>query len=136
MDRAEVRLTVPASPDYLACARVTGASLASLLEFSYDEVEDLRLAVDEVCFALIGSQPGSLTGPAKLRVVYTISDGQIEVVGSVQGVPEWGARLSGLARRILSVLVDTYELRPGTDTEPSSIWIVKAISGTCRTEAE
>src|SRR3954470_14175916 len=55
----EVRLAVPAMPEFLRLARVTASGPASRLGFSFDEVEDLRLAIDELCYALIGrGRPG------------------------------------------------------------------------------
>ena len=49
----EVRLLIPAAPGYLRLARLTAAAVASRMGFTFDEVEDLRIAVDEVCFLLI-----------------------------------------------------------------------------------
>ena len=44
-----VELTVPAEPAYLAVLRTATAGLAARLSFSLDEIEDLRIAVDEAC---------------------------------------------------------------------------------------
>ena len=41
----EVNLAVPAMPEFLRLVRVTAAGLGSRLGFSYDQVEDLRLAM-------------------------------------------------------------------------------------------
>ncbi len=46
----EVRLAVPARPEFLGLARVTAAGLAGRLGFTFDQVEDLRLAIDEILF--------------------------------------------------------------------------------------
>src|SRR2546425_981063 len=46
----EVRLAVPATPEFVRLARVTAAGLASRLGFTFDDVDDLRLAIDELCF--------------------------------------------------------------------------------------
>ena len=47
---------MPATPEFVRLARVTAAGLASRLGFTFDDVDDLRLAIDELCFGLIGSK--------------------------------------------------------------------------------
>ena len=103
----EVRLAVPATPEYLRLARVTATGLASRLGFTYDEVEDLRLAIDELCFALIGSK-GRL-GSVSLRYVLTGNELSIEGRGDF-GDDGPAPRLSDLSKQILGALVDDYEL--------------------------
>jgi serine/threonine-protein kinase RsbW len=101
----EVRLAVPAMPEYLRLARVTAAGLASRLGFSFDQVEDLRLAIDELCFGLTGIHGREGT----VRVRYVVSDGALEVEGEGRfdddkPLPE----LSGLSEVILNALVDEH----------------------------
>lgn len=54
-----IELTVPALNGYLAVVRTATAGLAARLSFTLDEIEDLRIAVDEACVMLL-----SLPGPA------------------------------------------------------------------------
>ena len=60
---------MPASPNLLRVARLTAAGLAGRLGFSFDEIEDVKIAVDELCFAVVGSRgrPGTLTLRYQLR---------------------------------------------------------------------
>ena len=52
------RCGLPASAAYLAVLRTTTASLAARLDFTLDEIEDLRIAVDEAsCLLLVGAEP-------------------------------------------------------------------------------
>jgi serine/threonine-protein kinase RsbW len=105
----EVRLAVPASPEFLRLARVTAAGLASRLGFTFDEVDDLRLAIDELCFGLTG--PEGRLGTLHLR--FLIRDNGLEVEG--EGHFEDGnkqAQLSDLSSLILPALVDEHELWP------------------------
>jgi len=50
---APLTLTIPARNDYLRFARLMAVGLATRLDFDYDTVEDLRLAVSELCTALV-----------------------------------------------------------------------------------
>src|SRR5947209_9849614 len=103
----EVRLAVPATPEFLRLARVTAAGLASRLGFTFDDVDDLRLAIDELCFALIGSK--GRTGTVQLS--YLVQSDCLEVSGSGQftddGVPPG---LNDFSGQILDALVDEHAL--------------------------
>jgi len=48
-----VLLTVPAASAYLGVLRTATAGLAARLQFTLDEIEDLRIAVDEACAMLL-----------------------------------------------------------------------------------
>src|SRR5690606_6884670 len=48
-----VLLTVPADGAYLGVLRTAAAGLAARLHFTLDEIEDLRIAVDEACAMLL-----------------------------------------------------------------------------------
>lgn len=45
--RADVELRVPADSAYLSVLRTTAAALAARLDFTLDDIEDLRMAVGE-----------------------------------------------------------------------------------------
>lgn len=48
-----VEMRVPASSAYLSVLRTAAAGLAARLDFTLDEIEDLRIAVDEACALLL-----------------------------------------------------------------------------------
>jgi serine/threonine-protein kinase RsbW len=51
---------MPAEGAYLSVLRTATAGLAARLDFTLDEIEDLRIAVDEACAMLLGQAiPGS-----------------------------------------------------------------------------
>ncbi len=57
-DAVEIRL--PADSAYLSVLRTATAGLAARLDFTLDEIEDLRIAVDEACGLLLhDAAPGS-----------------------------------------------------------------------------
>ena len=51
--RDVVTLRLPAAGVYLSVLRTATASLASRLDFTIDDIEDLRIAVDEACAMLL-----------------------------------------------------------------------------------
>jgi serine/threonine-protein kinase RsbW len=75
LDTVEVR--VPATPSHLSSVRAVAADLAMRQDFDLDSISDLRMAVDEVCSALIRiALPGSV-----LSCRFVIEPGQIKVLG-------------------------------------------------------
>jgi hypothetical protein len=103
----EVRLTMPATPQLLRVARLTAAGLAGRLGFSFDEIEDVKIAVDELCFALVGSggRDGSLT------ITYRLDPSQLVI----EGVGRFGGEGSDpapseLSAQILAAVVDESDL--------------------------
>lgn len=108
----EVRLTMPANPQLLRVARLTAAGLAGRLGFSFDEIEDVKIAVDELCFTLVGSRgrPGTLS----LRYVMDADQLVIEGSGSHDGSTA-DPTPSELSSQILAAVVDEHELSRDAD---------------------
>jgi serine/threonine-protein kinase RsbW len=105
-EQDEVRLVVPANPEYLRLARVTAAGLAGRLGFTFDQVEDLRLAIDELCFGLTGSRGR----PGTVEVHFVVSDDGLTVQGKGHFETDGRVALSELSEVILNALVDEHEL--------------------------
>jgi serine/threonine-protein kinase RsbW len=105
----EVQLVMPADPEFLRLARVTAMGLASRLSFTIDEIDDLRIAIDELVFGLIGTKgrPGTVT------MRYALVDEGLEVRG--RGDFADGQRTPGLtelSELILGAVADEHELIP------------------------
>ena len=111
----DVRLVVPASPEYLRLVRLTAAGMASRLGFTFDEVEDLRIAVDELCFHLLGEADDGIPPDEDrtMDLTYSAEVDSITITGRTGlsgAVPE----PSELSEQILDALVDEHEVS-GTD---------------------
>ena len=105
----DVRLVVPASPEYLRLVRLTAAGLASRLGFTFDEVEDLRIAVDELCFHLLGDG-GDPSGDARtMDLTYSAGTDFIAITGKT-GLTGQAPEPSELSEQILDALVDEHEV--------------------------
>ena len=105
----EVHLALPATPEFVRLARVTATGLASRAGFSIDEVEDLRLAIDELCFTLIG--PKGREGRLELR--YRLDGPALEVEGSLDCDESSVPHLSDWSDKILDALVDEHQVGRG-----------------------
>ena len=57
--RPDVELRIPADSAFLSVLRTATAGLAARLDFTLDDIEDLRIAVDEACAMVL---PQALTG--------------------------------------------------------------------------
>jgi len=74
-----VVLRLPAQGAYLSVLRTATASLASRLDFTIDDIEDLRIAVDEACAMLLSQ---AVAG-ADLSCRFELGDRAIAVAVSV-----------------------------------------------------
>jgi hypothetical protein len=110
-DSTEVRLAVPATPEFLRLARLTVAGVASRMGFTYDEVEDLRIAIDELCFALVGTK--GREGNIELRYSLDADDLVVEGLGTFTDTLPVVPTLSSFSRQILSAVVDEHDLAAG-----------------------
>ena len=71
----DVELRLPAESAYVAVLRMTTAGLAARLDFTLDDIEDLRMAVGEACALVLEH---ATTG-GDLRAWFDLSDGSIRV---------------------------------------------------------
>jgi serine/threonine-protein kinase RsbW len=99
-----VRLALPASPEYIRLARLVVAGLATRAGFSYDDVEDLRIAVDELCFLMVG--PTGLDG--EVALTFTVRDDALEVNGRGRAAV---GELSPFSKRIVAAVTDWHEIQ-------------------------
>ena len=112
----DVRLVVPASPEYLRLVRLTAAGMASRLGFTFDEVEDLRIAVDELCFHLLGDADDDPSAADRsMDLIYSAGPDFITITGRT-GLSGAVHEPSDLSEQILDALVDEHEVTGGDGT--------------------
>jgi len=117
-----VLLAVPASGAWLGVLRTATASLASRLQFTLDEIEDLRIAVDEACAILLAL--ASLDAVLSCR--FTVTSHALTVDASVPTDNAVGVRLpsgESFAWQVLSALAD--EVSATVDGHQASIRLTK-----------
>jgi hypothetical protein len=94
-----VDLTVPASSPHLRILRLVSSSLGASLGLNIDQLDDLRIAVDELCSLLIEHAPDG----ASMRVTLTTEEDHLVVEGALLSeVP--GASIDPVSQLILDGL--------------------------------
>ena len=104
---------MPAAPEFLRISRIMAAGVASRVGFTLDEVEDLRIAIDEVCFSMVGAR--GRAGTITLR--YLLEADQLAVEGTGKFSDGLGNEpvVSALSDQILAAVGDECELSAGEE---------------------
>jgi hypothetical protein len=71
-----IELSIPARADLLHLVRLTAGVVAARLDLDLDDVEDLRLGVEELCLSLVGSEGHA---PGRLALRYGWDHEEIEI---------------------------------------------------------
>jgi serine/threonine-protein kinase RsbW len=101
--KADVSLRVPADTAYVSVLRTMTAGLAARLDFTVDDIEDLRIAVGEACALVL---PEAVPG-GDLEADFRLTPGTLSI--SVR-VPTAGSRTAdhdSFAWQVLSTLTAT-----------------------------
>lgn len=118
MQTRTVSLTLPASSDYVRIARLASSGVAERLGFDFEAVDELRIAVDELCHAAIdhGAQ-------GSIMVCFDLHDHAVDVELRVSAVRDGPGRgpgafdLTPLSRQILGAIVDSADSGCSDDEE-------------------
>jgi serine/threonine-protein kinase RsbW len=100
-----VRLTLPASREYVRLVRLAAAGIATNLGFDVDELDDLRVAVGELANLTL-----ELCKPETLEVVFRVQDGELRIDGSAPAAEGRVVELDALTRQILDAFLDQYSI--------------------------
>jgi len=112
-----VTVCMPAEGAYLSVLRTATAGLAARLDFTLDEIEDLRIAVDEACAMLLSQAiPGTT-----LECAFDLGAEEMTITVSVTAAePRIPAR-DTFAWTVLSALAGTVDSRLGPDDQVSIV---------------
>lgn len=128
-----VKLTLPAEAEYLDIVRLTLYGVTSKLGFSYEEIEDMKVAVSEACNNVVvhayePDEAGALEvsfDPVPSGVFITVKDqGQsfdheqkIESISSLHNKSLQEVKSGGLGLYLMQALMDKVEVKGENGTE-------------------
>lgn len=105
--RDRVRVCMPAEGAYLSVLRTATAGLAARLDFTLDEIEDLRIAVDEACAMLLSQAiPGT-----NLECDFDLGADQMTITVSVVAAEPCAPARDTFAWTVLSALAGDVDSR-------------------------
>jgi hypothetical protein len=106
-DASVVRLELPVDTRYIRVARLVATCMGSTAGLDVEGVDDLRIAVDELCAALF-----ELARAGPVALTFMLNDSAVDVAGEAPAAPE--ARIDkerfALSEQILGVACDRYTL--------------------------
>jgi hypothetical protein len=105
VDATQVQLEIPGSPEFLRLARLAAADVGSRVGMTFEDLEDLRIAVDELGFTITDGRPETV-----LNLVFTLRDDALEIEGTCADDGGGGFAPTELARTIVAAVVDEYQL--------------------------
>jgi len=100
-----VRLIVPAALEYVRIVRLTGSGVASRLGFDIEEIENLRVALDELASLVI-----DVAAKGDLEITFFTTDTELRIVGRAAIAPGADVAVEELTAQILKAVIDDYEL--------------------------
>ena len=113
----QVTIQMPAEGAYLSVLRTATAGLAARLDFTLDEIEDLRIAVDEACGMLLGqAAPGGT-----LECDFTLGPDRISIAVSAPSLHPRPPSRDTFAWTVLSALAGSVDSRLGPDDRVSIV---------------
>jgi serine/threonine-protein kinase RsbW len=105
----QVTVRMPADGAYLSVLRTATAGLAARLDFTLDDIEDMRIAVDEACAMLLSQAiPGS-----SLECSFALSPDDMTITVSVPCLNPRPPSGDTFAWTVLSALAGTVEAQVG-----------------------
>src|SRR5262245_24743713 len=106
-----VSLGFPAAFEYIRLARLVASGLAAQMNFTLDDIEDLRIAVDELCSALVEA---AADRASTVTVTFHIDGQQIDMEAAVPTAASDGAYVvDDISSHILRAAVDRHEFERG-----------------------
>ena len=106
----EILLAFPAWRTNLRIARLTVSSVAADAGFGLEDIEDLRVAVTELCGVLLGAAEADHDEVGRIELRLRVDAGDVELEGRRDRATGPAPQLDPIARELLAVITDHHTL--------------------------
>ncbi len=115
-----IEMTIPARPEYIAVIRLVTAGIGGRMAFSFDDIEDLKIAVGEICTVAV------LAGARQVLLRFDIAPDSLKIRVAHAGKPTKGpGEETELGMFLVRCLMD--EVRSGRDGPRHVTWLTKRL---------
>ena len=124
-----IELTLPLRPEFVSIARLTVSGVANRVGFNIETIEDIKVAVAEVCNRIVSTGCGS---SGNYRVVFGIGTGELVITfqSQVKGLEcIFTDDADDLGLSIMNAFMDKVEFCPTGTYILSMTKFLKGISG-------
>jgi serine/threonine-protein kinase RsbW len=125
-ERGAIELDIPSSPQYVSLARLITSSIARSLNFSEEKIDDLKIAVSEMCTNAIVHCDHRLSPNTRIKVRYMPGDDSITIEvkdkgpgfdpSCVRDFEDGRSAGKGFGIPLIKSLVDEFELETGPES--------------------
>jgi len=79
-----VKIVIPSIPDYVGVVRLSASGIATRLNFTLEEIEDIKIVVSEACTnAVLYAYPDTI---GEVEIIFTIKKDRLEIFVNDNGV--------------------------------------------------
>ncbi|WP_408009059.1 anti-sigma B factor RsbW [Pseudalkalibacillus sp. A8] len=121
-----IEMVIPAKPDFVGVARLTVSGIASRMGYTFDEIEDIKIAVSEAITNAVNHAYGT-EDEGEIRLYYGMYDDKLEITvmdkgksfdvettklstGPVNGKPIEQINEGGLGLFLIETLMDKVDI--------------------------
>jgi serine/threonine-protein kinase RsbW len=106
VDPTCITLTFPVGPEHIRLARLVASGLVAQLDYGLDDLEDLRIAVDELCALVVAhARPDTM-----IEVAFEVRGDEVIVRAVAPAALQAEIEIDELSRLILLAAADAHEL--------------------------
>ncbi|GEL07614.1 anti-sigma B factor RsbW [Salisediminibacterium halotolerans] len=80
-----IEMTVPAKPEYVGVVRLSVSGIANRLGYSYDDIEDIKIAIAEACTNVVNHAYEDGQKENNMHLSFTVHEDRLELIVADQG---------------------------------------------------